>query len=123
MTDSMHYAKAADISAVRDFVAGRAAALGLPEARVGLLILAVSELATNTLQHTGGGGRVSVWSRAQRVFCDITDQGPPPSFGRRMPGAEALRGRGLAIVERVCDGVEAAPVPEGTRIRMWFALP
>jgi serine/threonine-protein kinase RsbW len=118
--DAMSYAKPADLADVRAFVRSRTAALGLPSGRADLLVLAVSELATNTLQHTDGGGRIRVWGDAGRVLCDIVDGGPLRTTGRGMPAAETIRGRGLAIVERVCDGVEIAAVGGGTRVRIWL---
>jgi len=120
--EAMSYDRPGDLRKVRDFVAARAVALGLPEARVEMLVLAVSELTTNTLQHTGEGGRVRVWAQDGDVVCDVVDQGPAHSFGREMPGAEALRGRGLAIVERVCDAVETQSVPDGTLVRIRLRL-
>jgi hypothetical protein len=56
------------------------------------------------------------------LVCDVIDQGPVPAFGRRMPTADSVRGRGLAIVERVCDAVEASAVPGGTRTRIRMNL-
>ncbi|MEK8105703.1 hypothetical protein NKG94_12165 [Micromonospora sp. M12] len=56
-----------------------------------LLTLAVSELATNTLQHTTGGGWVRLWAEPGQLFCDIVDRGrrgrsagacrPPTRYG------------------------------------------
>jgi len=120
--DAMSYAEADDLKAVRAFVAARARALGLPAGRVDLLTLAVSELATNTLQHTTGGGRVRVWATAGQLICDVVDRGPARLFGRDMPAADALRGRGLAIVERVCDVVDTAAVADGTLVRIRLNL-
>ncbi|MEV4703493.1 ATP-binding protein [Actinoplanes sp. NPDC049316] len=120
--DTMAYDRPGDLRTVRDFVADRATALGLPEVRADLLVLAVSELATNTLQHTDGGGRVRVWAQDGDVICDVVDRGPAHDFGREMPAADALRGRGLAIVERVCDAVEATPVADGTLVRIRLHL-
>lgn len=118
----MSYAVAGDLAAVRAFVNSRASTLGLPEHRTELLILAVSELATNTLQHTTGGGRVRVWAEPGRLVCEVADRGGPRPFGRHMPPPEAIRGRGLAIVERVCDGVRTVAGPEGILVRVWLTL-
>lgn len=120
--DAMAYAVAADLTAVRSFVAARAVALGLPAARVELLTVAVSELATNTLQHATGGGLVRVWSEAGQLVCDVVDRGAMRSFERRMPAADALRGRGLAIVERICDAVDVIAVAQGTLVRIRLDL-
>ncbi|KAB1934489.1 ATP-binding protein [Micromonospora sp. ALFpr18c] len=122
VTDTMAYRVATDLRALRAFVCAGALARGLPPERVDLLALAVSELATNTLQHTTGGGQVRLWAEAGHLFCDIVDQGPTRSFGRAMPAAEAVRGRGLAIVEQVCDEVAVFGTPEGTVVRIRLGL-
>jgi serine/threonine-protein kinase RsbW len=119
--DSMPYSRPDDLAAVRAFVRTCASALGLAARRVDLLALAVSELATNTLQHTSGGGRVRVWSDAGQLVCDVADGGPVVSFGE-MPPPDAVRGRGLAIVQRIADEVAAITSPDGTLVRIRMNL-
>lgn len=118
---AMSYTVADQLSEVRAYVRCCALALGLPADRSELLVLAVSELATNTLQHTRSAGRVRVWSDAGQVICEVVDSGPMRSFGP-MPGPQALGGRGLAIVERVADAVTASATPEGTQVRIRMNL-
>jgi anti-sigma regulatory factor (Ser/Thr protein kinase) len=118
MSATMSYGEPADLGAVRAFVRTRALALGLSAGRADLLLLAVSELTTNTLQHTTGGGRVRVWADAGHIICDVIDGGATRTFGGAMPPAEAVRGRGLAIVEQVCDDVSVAVGPDGTLVRL-----
>ena len=120
--ESMRYGRPGDLSGVRSFVRARASALGLSDVRADLLTLAVSELATNTLQHTGGGGRVRIWAEAGDVVCDVVDSGLGSSFGHDMPSAGAVRGRGLAIVERICDDVSAWTAADGAVVRVRLAL-
>ena len=112
------YHEPTDLRSVRDFVRTRSVALGLPELPADLLTLAVSELATNTLQHTTGGGLVRVWAHAGAVGCDVLDQGPLRTLGHTMPAADAIRGRGLAIVERLCDEVVLDTEAGRTRVRL-----
>jgi serine/threonine-protein kinase RsbW len=123
--DTMPYEAPNDLAAVRAFVRTGALALGLPAGRADLLTLAVSELTTNTLQHTSGGGRVRLWSEAGQlvcdVVCDVVDGGPPLSFGQ-MPPPESVRGRGLAIVRRVADEVVSLSGPDGTLVRIRMNL-
>ncbi|GAA2343099.1 ATP-binding protein [Dactylosporangium salmoneum] len=116
--DSIGYALVSDLAAVRAFVTDRAIALGLSPARADLLTLAVNELATNTLQYTDEGGQVLMWAEPGQVVCDVVDQGPVRAFGGGMPPADAPRGRGLAIVEMVCDHVAAFAGAGGTVVRM-----
>ena len=118
----MSYDRPADLAEVRAFVRARAGDLGLPERRADLLTLAVSELATNTLQHTAGGGRVRLRIESGRLLCDVIDQGPIRRLGRTMPAAQEVRGRGLAIVERVCDEVGIESEDGSTRVRLTFVL-
>ncbi|MET7876318.1 ATP-binding protein [Micromonospora profundi] len=122
IVDSMTYEMATDLRALRTFVHAEALARGLSPQRVELLTLAVSELATNTLQHTTGGGRVRLWAEEGHLFCDVVDQGPVRTFGRGMPAADAVRGRGLAIVEQVCDEVAVLSDPDGTVVRIRLGI-
>jgi serine/threonine-protein kinase RsbW len=116
------YHQPADLAGVRALASRAARELGLPQVRADLLVIAVSELATNTLQHTGAGGLLRLWATAGRVYCEITDQGAARAFGRVMPAADAVRGRGLAIVERVCDEVTVVTGADGTKVRLAFDL-
>ncbi|GAB3830286.1 ATP-binding protein [Dactylosporangium cerinum] len=121
-SDTLSYGDVGDLGTVREFVRRHALALGMSEARTELLMLAVNELATNTVQHTIGGGQVRVWADDGHIVCDVVDQGPPRTFQRQMPPADAVRGRGLAIVERVCDHVDTVSGPEGTTVRLRLHL-
>ncbi len=114
----MTYDRAGDLAVVREFVRVEAARLGLPAHRAELLIIAVSELATNTLQHTSGGGRVRMWAEPDLLVCEVLDHGPMRALHHAMPAAESPRGRGLAIVERLCDEVTISTGPDGTRVRL-----
>lgn len=118
----MSYQEPGDLTRVRTFVSAAARDLGLPGSRADLLMIAVSELATNTLQHSGGGGRVRVWAEPGRLWCEVIDGGLPASLGREMPAAHEARGRGLPIVERICDEVQVTEAPDGTHIRLGMAL-
>ncbi|MEU4561811.1 ATP-binding protein [Actinoplanes sp. NPDC023936] len=118
---SMDYHKPEDLPSVRGFVRARAQAAGLDEGAVEAMAIAVSELVTNTLQHTTGGGQVRVWAENSSVFCEVADGGTLPAFPRAMPAADAERGRGLAIVEMLCDDVTAIAEPGRTVVRMRFA--
>lgn len=120
--DTMGYQAATDVRALRAFVSAGALARGLPAERVELLTLAVSELAANTLQHTTGGGWVRLWAEPGQLFCDIVDRGPTRAFGRGMPAADAVRGRGLAIVEQVCDEVAVLTRPGETVVRIRLSM-
>lgn len=114
---AMEYSQPSELATVRAFVRDYASLLGLPDDRVAMLTLAVSELTTNTLLHTSGGGVVRLWAESGQVVCDVLDQGPPRSFGE-MPAADATGGRGLAIVRRVADDVSTAAHGGHTLVRI-----
>jgi serine/threonine-protein kinase RsbW len=118
----MAYSTADHLPAVRAFAQRQAEQLGLSPERTMSLVIAVSELVTNTLQHTSGGGLVRIWAENDQFACDVVDGGPLRSFGGPMPAADADRGRGLAIVERLCDQVSTVAGAEGTVVRLRFAL-
>jgi anti-sigma regulatory factor (Ser/Thr protein kinase) len=112
-----------DLRPVRNIVASYARRAGLPDERVANLVLAASEIAANTLRHTGASGTVHVWHSEDEVLCQIQDQGwiTDPLAGRvRRPADE--RGHGLWVVNQMCDLVELRTGRFGTTIRLHMAL-
>jgi len=112
------------LPAIRSFVRLVAGELGLASARIDDLILAVNELATNTLRYGGSEGSVCLWSEAGTLLCDIVDGGrlDDPLVGRSLPSAESERGRGFWLVHRLCDLVQVRSVPAGTQVRLHLNL-
>ena len=97
-----------DMGRCADLVSGQAYAAGLGIAVTTDLVLAVHEIATNSLRHGGGGGRVRVWRGDDELVCEICDAGhiSDPLAGRRQPTADATNGRGLWIANRLADLVQ-----------------
>ena len=98
-----------DLHPVRSFVASRAKRAGLTPPRIPDLVLAISELAANTLRHTGGGGTVQFWRTRDRIICQVSDTGQitDPLARHRVPAGEELGGKGFWLVNQVCDLVQA----------------
>ncbi len=109
-----------DLRPVRSFVASRAERAGLSEMRAWDLVLAADELAGNTVRHTGGGGTVRLWRTGDRLICQVSDTGQitDPLAGRRVPSEEGLGGRGLWLVNQLCDLVQARTGRTGTVTRL-----
>ena len=115
-----------DQAAVRRFAAGHARVAGLSPDRTGDLVIAVGELAGNTLIHTAGPGALSVWVADGEIICQIQDGGQisDPLAGTSRPDAsDPSRGRGLWVVDQLCDLVEMRSGPGGTTIRLHMRLP
>jgi anti-sigma regulatory factor (Ser/Thr protein kinase) len=123
-SDAMRHTYRSDLSEVRALVRRHATTAGLSEGRVNDLVLAVSEVAANTLRHTRAPGTLAIWSDADEVICEIHDEGTiaDPSAGRRKPPPGASGGHGLWLVRQVCDLVELMSDANGTTIRMHMAL-
>ncbi len=113
-----------DLRPVRSFVASRAKCAGLTAPRLPDLVLAVSELAANTLRHTDGGGIVQVWQTGEEIICQVADTGQitDPLARHRAPSDELLGGKGLWLVNQVCDLVQARTGQAGTTTRLHMRL-
>ena len=97
-----------DLALVRDFTARAARAAGVRDGRLDDLVLAVNELATNSVRHGGGKGVLRVWEQAGAFVCEVSDSGRigDPLAGRERPESLGFGGRGLWIVNQLCDLVQ-----------------
>jgi anti-sigma regulatory factor (Ser/Thr protein kinase) len=122
---AMSYTYSADLSAVRAIVHRCALQAGLPESRAIDLVLAVSEVAANTVRHAKSAGSLKIWYDNEEIVCQIHDEGTiaDPLAGRRRPSLEAMGGHGLWIVHEVCDEVEMQSDETGTTVRLHMELP
>lgn len=93
------------------------------------LVYAVSEVATNSVEHGEGRGTVAVWARAATadepasVVCEVTDTGllHDPFPGVRPPRLDQIRGRGLWLARTLCEAVDVRVDATGTRVRLTAA--
>src|ERR1700758_1400112 len=111
----------AGLAQVRKFTAARARQAGLPPRRVNDLVIAVAELAANTLVHTSGPGTLTIWVTDDEIICQVHDQGQitNPHAGMARPAPDAPGGgRGLWVVYQVCDQVEISTGQAGTTVRV-----
>jgi anti-sigma regulatory factor (Ser/Thr protein kinase) len=120
----MYHTYRSDLSQVRALVLKHAREAGLAEGRANDLVLAVSEVAANTLRHTQSSGTLAMWHDDDEVVCEIHDEGTiaDPLVGSRRPAPDANGGHGLWIVRQVCDLVELTSNATGTTVRMHMAL-
>jgi anti-sigma regulatory factor (Ser/Thr protein kinase) len=111
----------ANLAEVRKVTAARALRAGLSPGRANDLVIAVAELAANTLIHTSGPGTLTIWVTDEEVICQVQDQGQitDPQAGMVRPAPDAPGGgRGLWVVHQVCDQVEISTGQAGTTVRV-----
>jgi anti-sigma regulatory factor (Ser/Thr protein kinase) len=109
-----------ELKMVRSAVAGWAAEAMLGSERVERLVLAVNELASNSVRYGGGGGTLRLWSEPRKLVCEVQDGGriEQPLVGRTSPTADQHGGRGLWLVNQLCDLVQIRSTPSGTVVRL-----
>ena len=122
--DVVAYSGIEGLAPLRELIALRAEREGLDRARVRDLVLAVDELATNTLRYARGEGTLRVWRDDAALVIEVADAGhiADPLAGRDCPPATELGGRGLFLVNQLCDLVQLRSSPEGSVIRIHMQL-
>jgi anti-sigma regulatory factor (Ser/Thr protein kinase) len=109
-----------DLSQVRRLAEARAREAGLTDARVVDFVLAVSEVAANTIRHAQSPGSMEIWFDGEEIICEMRDEGiiTDRRVGRRTPSPDATNGHGLWLVHQVCDLVELHSDENGTILRL-----
>jgi anti-sigma regulatory factor (Ser/Thr protein kinase) len=119
-TETLPFSSTEELAELRSHTRRNARATGLPESRVADLVLAVSELAANSIEHGGGHGTVRVWREPCALTIDVCDPGrmSQPLPGLRPPPASCLRGRGLWLGRELCDVMHVWHAETGTGVRV-----
>jgi anti-sigma regulatory factor (Ser/Thr protein kinase) len=114
-----------DLSQVRSLAEAHAREAGMTDARVVDFVLAVSEVAANTIRHAQSPGSMEIWFDGEGITCEIRDDGiiTDPLAGRHKPPPDATSGHGLWLVRQVCDLVELHSDENGTIVRLRMAIP
>ncbi len=109
-----------DMGTVRRLVSGRARQAGLGPERVADLVLAVSEVATNSVIHGGGEGTLWLWRDADALVCEVRDRGRigDPLVGRARPSPDQRGGHGMWLVNALCDLVQLRSLADGSIVRV-----
>ena len=112
--------EADDLAGMRRFVAARARAAGLDAVRCEDTVLAVNEIATNSIRHGGGSGTLRIWQEGGVLLCEVRDAGrlDDPLAGRRRPRSSDDGGRGLWLANQVCDLVQLRSLPGESVVRL-----
>jgi anti-sigma regulatory factor (Ser/Thr protein kinase) len=109
-----------DVPTVRRTVIQFARSCGLDADQVDALAVAVTELATNSVRHGGGTGTLAMWSEPGAAIVEVSDSGhlADPLTGRRRPVLSQEGGRGIYLVNQLCDLVQLRSSPRGTAVRI-----
>jgi anti-sigma regulatory factor (Ser/Thr protein kinase) len=113
-----------ELTSLRRFVTCEAKDASLDDDRTADLVLAVNELATNSLCHGGGCGTLRIWTEDETLMCEVQDAGhiTEPLAGRVPPVPEQCTGRGLWVVNHLCDLVQIRSTPTGSVVRVHMHL-
>jgi anti-sigma regulatory factor (Ser/Thr protein kinase) len=111
---------AGDLSAIRTLVSDHTAAHGLGSTRGEDFVLAVNEVATNSLRHGGGRGVLRIWRNGKGLICEVRDDGKieDPLVGRQRPSPTQMGGFGLWLVTHLCDLVQVRSFATGAVVRL-----
>ncbi|MFZ0120351.1 MAG: ATP-binding protein [Pseudonocardiaceae bacterium] len=108
------------LAGLRQVVAGHATHAGLPVHRCEDFVLAVTEVASNAIEHGVPPADVQFWTTLTSVICQITDTGwhTQPLAGLLPPPTIHRRGRGLWMAHQLCDQFYLWPQPTTIRLQM-----
>ncbi|WP_134661610.1 MULTISPECIES: sensor histidine kinase [unclassified Amycolatopsis] len=112
-----------DLVDLRAVTAETARRHGLPEDRVEDAVMAVSELAVNSVEHGSGAAMVRLGFADGELVCQVRDEGwlADPMAGRVPAAPDQVRGRGLLLVNHLADLVRMHSDPAGSTVEARFA--
>lgn len=92
----------------------------LSEQRRADLVFAINEAASNAVKHGGTSCMTRLWLDGDEVISEVVSPSGVDDVmaGRRRPAADALEGRGLWLINQLCDLVEMRSDPSGMTVRM-----
>ncbi|MGH3785144.1 MAG: ATP-binding protein [Pseudonocardiaceae bacterium] len=107
------------LTELRQVVGSHVAGAGLPVDRCDDFVLAVTEVASNALEHGVPPAAVCLWITVASVVCQISDNGrfTQPLAGL-LPRGNQCRGRGLWMAHQLCDQLYRWPDPTTIRLHM-----
>jgi len=109
-----------ELQSFRQLIASHGEACGLEGARTSDLVLAVDEIVINAVKHGGGRGELRLWREGERAVCEVRDNGrlDDAMVGRVQPDYTGTGGRGMWLVNQLCDLVQVRSGAHGTVVRV-----
>ena len=112
------------IQAVRAFARDVAAGYGLAAERTTDLVLALNEIATNSIRYGGGAGVLRMWADHGSLISEVVDSGviDEPLLGRVRPKLDQEGGHGVWLATQLCDLIQIRSYPTGSTVRLHMSL-
>jgi anti-sigma regulatory factor (Ser/Thr protein kinase) len=109
-----------DLHTVRGLVRDLLAQAGVDADRGDDFVVAVNEIATNSVTYGGGRGTLRAWLEADAVVCEVGDAGriTDPMVGRVRPSRQHGGGAGMFLANEFCDLVQVRSSADGTIVRL-----
>jgi anti-sigma regulatory factor (Ser/Thr protein kinase) len=89
--------------------------------RLPKLLIALNELTSNTLRHTGGPGLLRMWASHDGLYVQVSDSGSLPATAAatppQFPQQPGQGGYGLALAAQLSDEMYIHPDPATFRLR------
>lgn len=113
-----------DLALLREEVRDVADRVGVPRPERDNVVLAMHELAANSVLHGGGGGLLALWLEPGALVVEVHDTGriDDALVGRGSLDLDAESGRGIWMANQLCDLVQVRSGREGTQVRLWTWL-
>jgi anti-sigma regulatory factor (Ser/Thr protein kinase) len=104
----------------RALVTHHATESGLSAEKLDDLLIAVSEVVTNSILHGGGAADLRIWHSDPSLVCEVRDTGfiQDPLAGRVRPAIAGVGGRGLWLATQLCDLLQLRATEAGNVIRL-----
>jgi len=114
---------ASSLRAVRLSVSDWASGI-LSVGRAADFVLAVHEVAANSVRHGGSTGSLRYWHDGATAVAEVRDHGRIERLlvGREVPSHDDERGRGLWLAHQLCDLVQVRSSADATVVRLHVGL-
>jgi hypothetical protein len=111
---------AGDLRSLRRAVVADPSLEWLPRERREDVVFVVNEVATNAVRHGDGRCTARLWHDGRSVVTEVSFDTSVPDVlaGRVRPWSDAVDGRGLWLINQMCDLVELRTGGTGTTLRM-----
>jgi anti-sigma regulatory factor (Ser/Thr protein kinase) len=112
------------LAAVRRVVSSHARRAGLAPSRAEDLVVAVNEVATNSVRYADGDGVLRIWEDAGALICEVRDRGriDYPLAGRDRPTTGQDGGWGLWLANQLCELVQVRSFATGNVVRLHMRI-